>query len=199
MEMDFRPGEFGTYSLRRGDVLLSEASGSPDQVGKPVIWNEEIERCCFQNTVIRLRPTLLDSRYMLIVFKHFYHNGIFAKVATGVGINHLSGRRFGTLAIPVPPAAEQQELISTVEERLSVIEQLGTAMRLQLLRSPQVRQSILKRAFEGRLVPQDPSEEPAQALLERIREARQSRPASGRSRRVRRKSGRKRPQRELFE
>ncbi len=71
LDMEFQPKELESYRLHRGDILLSEASGSPDQVGKPVVWNGEIEDCCFQNTVIRLRPEGMPSEYPLTVFRYF--------------------------------------------------------------------------------------------------------------------------------
>jgi len=54
LDMEFTPKERERYRLRKGDIVLSEASGSPDQVGKPACWNDELPLCCFQNTVIRL-------------------------------------------------------------------------------------------------------------------------------------------------
>ncbi len=83
LEMNFKPVERERYQLRPGDILVSEASGSASQVGKPAIWNGELPLCCFQNTVIRLRSNTVDSRYLLWLFMHFYRNGVFS----------LSGRR----------------------------------------------------------------------------------------------------------
>src|SRR5688500_18949689 len=51
-EMDFTPSEYETYGLRRDDILLGEASGSPDEVGKAAIWRDEFPGACFQNTLI---------------------------------------------------------------------------------------------------------------------------------------------------
>jgi type I restriction enzyme S subunit len=110
MDMDFQPREMESYRLHPGDILLSEASGSPDQVGKPVVWNGEIDDCCFQNTVIRLRPEGLPSDFPLTVFRCFYVNKVFAKVAAGVGINHLSAAKFSALPFPLAPLSEQREI-----------------------------------------------------------------------------------------
>ncbi|MGH9376870.1 MAG: restriction endonuclease subunit S, partial [Terriglobia bacterium] len=71
--------------------------------------------------------------------------------------------------VPVPPPAEQSRIVAEVERRLSVIEELECTVEANLKRASGLRQAILKRAFEGKLVPQDPSDEPASALLERIR------------------------------
>jgi len=66
-EMNFDEEKREVFGLRRGDVVLSEASGSPDQVGKPALWNEELPVCCFQNTVLRFRSMGVSSEYALIV------------------------------------------------------------------------------------------------------------------------------------
>jgi len=75
------------------------------------------------------------------------------------------------LAIPLPPFAEQQRIVTEVERRLSVIDELEMQVGANLRRAERLRQAVLKRAFEGKLVPQDPNDEPASVLLERIRAA----------------------------
>jgi type I restriction enzyme, S subunit len=73
------------------------------------------------------------------------------------------------VAIPLPPLAEQHRIVAEGDRRLSVIDELETVIATNLKRAERLRQSILKRAFEGKLVFQDPSDEPASVLLERIR------------------------------
>ena len=78
------------------------------------------------------------------------------------------------LAIPLPPLAEQRRIVAEVERRLSVVQQAEDTVEASLARAERLRQSILKQAFSGKLVPQDPDDEPASALLERIRAEREA-------------------------
>ena len=73
------------------------------------------------------------------------------------------------MPIPLPPLAEQHRIIAEVERRFSVVQQVEAAVEAGLKRAGRLRQSILKQAFSGKLIPQDPNDEPASALLERIR------------------------------
>ena len=76
--------------------------------------------------------------------------------------------------MPLPPFAEQHRIVAEVDRRLSVIQQAEAAVEANLTRADRLRQSILKQAFSGRLVPQDPNDEPASVLLERIRAEREA-------------------------
>ena len=189
-EMDFNPSEFEIYRLEPRDILLGEASGSPDEVGKPAIWDGQIENCCFQNTLIRVRA------YREIIHYLFYHllsdarSGALRRAARGVGIHHLGAERAASWAVPLPPLAEQRRIVAEVERRLSVVQQAEATVEASLERAERLRQSILKQASSGRLVPpRNPGDEPASALLERIRaerEAKAQASVSGRGRSGRR-------------
>ena len=170
MDMEFKPHEFEQYQLKYGDIVLSEASGSAEQVGKPALWRNQIPNCCFQNTVVRFKSICLSSEYFLVVFKNFYINGVFSKVSTGVGINHLSANKFSAIPVPLPPVEEQEQILQEIESRLSICDQLESTIAENLQKAEALRQSILKQAFEGKLVPQDPNDKPAEKLLERIKQ-----------------------------
>lgn len=172
LEMEFLPRERDAYRLMAGDIVLSEASGSATQVGKPAVWTGAIEDCCFQNTVIRLRPLIIGWRYLLVSFLHYYWSGVFAKTASGVGINHLSAGKFARIVVPMPPLGEQNYIADEVERRLSVVTALEATIETNLKRAEGLRQSILREAFAGRLVAQDPNDESASVRLERIQAAR---------------------------
>src|SRR5262249_18785951 len=91
------------------------------------------------------------------------------------------------MPFPLPPLAEQEQIVAEVETRLSTIAKLEEAIANNLKRAEHARQSILQEAFAGRLVPQNPEDEPASLLLERIREERKKREKAEKVLRVDRK------------
>jgi len=95
-----------------------------------------------------------------------------ARIIHGIGRPRLNQQEIKSLPIPLPSLAEQQRIVAEVERRLSVVAEVEAAVAANLKRAERLRQAILKRAFEGKLVPQDPSDEPASVLLERIRRER---------------------------
>ena len=92
-----------------------------------------------------------------------------AGIVHGVGRPRLNSREIKGISLPLPALAEQRRIVAEVERRLSVIQQTEAAVEASLKRAGRLRQSILKQAFSGRLVPQDPNDEPASVLLDRIR------------------------------
>src|SRR5581483_10464210 len=94
-----------------GDIVLSEASGSASEVGKPAIWRGELDLCCFQNTLIRVRSQGPLPEYLILVLGEAALSGAFAQTALGVGIHHLGATRLSTWPIPLPPLEEQQRIV----------------------------------------------------------------------------------------
>lgn len=173
MEMNFSPEECETYRLGFGDILLNEGQ-SMELVGRPAMYRDEVPGACFTNTLVRFRAKQgVDPSYALKVFLAYLKNGRFQKIATiTVNIAHLGAGRFAEIEFPLPPVEEQAAIIEEVDRHFSVIEAAEKAIDMSLQRAARVRQSILKRAYEGRLVPHDPTDEPADKLLERIRQER---------------------------
>ena len=176
LDMEFRPAELKTYRLHPGDILLSEASGSASEVGKPAIWNGELEDCCVQNTVIRFRPKAVDPKFALVAFQHFARNAVFSRVAKGVGIHHLSADRFASMPFLLPPQKEQRRIVEKIEELFTDLDVGVAALERSRANLKRYRASVLKAAAEGSLTSEwranHPKVEPASKLLERILEER---------------------------
>lgn len=160
------------YRLKYGDVLLSEASGSPMEAGKPAVWKEQIAGACYQKTLLRVRalnPDRLLPEYLRLVFLRDCLTGKFARLAPGVGIVHITAERLVAWTVPLPPTEEQRRIVAETERVESILSRLSSSATEQIAGLARLRQSILKWAFEGKLADQDPNDEPATALLERIR------------------------------
>ena len=175
-EMNFDDADFRTFKLEPGDLLLNEASGTPNEVGKPAIWNGEIEGCCFQNTLLRLRPRELDLKYLYWYCYSAAKSGRFGEAGRGVNIRHLGKRGLAQFPIPVAPTEERGRI---VERLVAQFEQTATfeqSAQVTLNRVALLRRSLLAQAFAGHLVPQNPDDEPASVLLRRIAASRAAKP-----------------------
>ncbi|HEY6527898.1 MAG TPA: restriction endonuclease subunit S [Cellvibrionaceae bacterium] len=169
LKMDFTEREIPIYRLHPGDVLLTEASGSPEHVGRPCIWPETNELYCFQNTVIRFTPVGVKPEFCFELFHAYQKLGKYIDVAAGVGINHLSAGKFSRIPFPLPSANEQDALVRIIHSEKSLILRKLETIEATLKQSEAQRKNILKEAFSGKLVSQDPSDEPASILLEKIK------------------------------
>jgi type I restriction enzyme S subunit len=168
-EMNFSPAEFEVFQLKPGDVLLNEGSGSASEVGKPAIWNGEIEDACFQNTLLRVRPHKYHPRLLRFCFLYIALSGEFIQNTQGVNIIHIGKAGLSKKLIPVPPLSEQEALLAKIEMSFARANRLeAEAVRASALLD-RLEASVLAKAFRGELVPQDAIDEPAAALLDRIR------------------------------
>ncbi|MGW8729147.1 restriction endonuclease subunit S [Streptomyces sp. NPDC055808] len=151
-EMNFTDAEVETYRLLPGDIVLGEASGSPREVGKPALWNGQIDDCCFQNTLIRVRPEPgIEPRYLLLLLRYEALSGSFAQGARGVGIHHLGSAKLASWPIPLPPISEQQRIVEAVEDHLSRLDAADGALAHAKLLTPLQVRSLFTAATEGRV------------------------------------------------
>ena len=185
-QIELFPGELEKLRLATGDLLIVEGNGSPSQIGRMAIWRGAIDDCVHQNHIIRARvyPGAM-SEFVECYWNSPTGTAFVSGVASSTsGLYTLSVAKIGYLPIPLPPLAEQHRIVAGVERQMSVIQQAEATVEVSLKRADRLRQSILKQAFSGQLVPQDPDDEPASVLLERIRaerEASQAKPKPKRS------------------
>jgi type I restriction enzyme, S subunit len=184
-EVELFEGELDRYRLMSGDLLVVEGNGSIEQIGRCALWRDEIANCVHQNHLIRVRP----GPGVLPTFLNAYWNSPTARqrvaeVASSTsGLYTLSTAKVKAVPVPIVPLAEQQRIVSDVERQLSIIDAQLAAIEAAVRRSAALRRSILKLAFTGKLAPQDPSDEPASVLLERIATERAAAPLPSRRRR----------------
>jgi type I restriction enzyme S subunit len=171
-----RPGLVNAdYFIQPGDFLISRAN-TIDLVGAVVIVGALSRTLMLSDKTLRLRTVGGLERWLLWVLRSSHGRREIEGLATG---NQDSMRNIGQASIrrirvPLPPQVEVQRIVEALEEKLSTADDGGELLCASEARCSRLRQSILKWAFEGRLVDQDPTDEPASQLLERIRAERES-------------------------
>jgi type I restriction enzyme, S subunit len=150
-KMNFDKRDFERFKLQPGDVLINEGSGSADEVGKPCIWNGEVKNCCFQNTLIAVRPHATIPEYLYFVLLHAAVSKAFVDEARGVNIHHIGRAGLAQFVIPVPPSEEQQEIVRRIKAAFRAIDKImaETSRAAELL--DRLAQATLAKAFRGEL------------------------------------------------
>jgi len=169
--MPFDEREFEKYKLEPGDILASEGQ-SLERVGQSAIFRGSPEPICFQATLHRFRPAWggPKSEYVQMVFRSHVKTGVFMRIASiTTNIAHLTLGRLKSAPFPLAPEAEQERIARECDRLMSFADAADRQIRNSLARCSRLRQSILKAAFEGQLVDQDPNDEPASELLSRLR------------------------------
>lgn len=158
--------------LKKGDVLFNNTN-SPVLLGKTTYIKHDTN-WAYSNHMTRLRfnTHLLNSAWVAYSLHTLFLKGFFRLNCThhvnqaSINSNFLAWR----VLIPIPPLQEQNKIVEEIERLFSIAEKNEKIIEQSLKQADKLRQSILKQAFEGKLVPQDPSDEPASILLERIKE-----------------------------
>lgn len=148
-QMKIEETEESRYSLNQGDLVVCEG-GEP---GRCAIWKGENGVMFIQKALHRIRFT----KSYLPAFAYYYLTYAVPlerviKHFTGTTIKHLTGTGLGKVQFPICSLAEQQEIVSQLEEKLSIIEQNEKEIEDALIKTELLRQSILKKAFSGRLL-----------------------------------------------
>lgn len=161
-EMNFDDTDFEKYRLEPGDLLLNEA-WNPGGASLPVIWDGELEDCCFQNTLFRLRPVgvLLDYLYWYCYFAACTDQ--FAEASRGVTIRHLGKRGLTRFPIPIVPVEEQRRIVDVVEEHLSRLDAADAGLHASREKLDQIERSILHKALTPPRTPNDDMPAPGNA------------------------------------
>jgi type I restriction enzyme S subunit len=155
--------------LLPGDLLFNEG-GDRDKLGRGWIWEGQVPECIHQNHVFRARLFLPQMQPRFVSWcGNSYGQLWFMKAGKqSVNLASINLTVLRSFPVPLPPLSEQEAIIEAVEEQLSVIEHMEADLGVKLKSAQALEQSILRHAFTGQLVSQDPIDEPASSLLERI-------------------------------
>ncbi|MBM3240237.1 hypothetical protein FJZ31_28475 [Candidatus Poribacteria bacterium] len=108
-----------------------------------------------------------------IPYKYFYYwlsKIDLITLSDGSNVPQINHKAIEPLPFPLPPLSEQHKIVEEIERRLSVTDKIESVIETEIKRAERLRQSILKQAFSGKLVPQNPNDEPASILLEKIKQ-----------------------------
>ena len=174
------------WEIKPGDLLLSRAN-TTDYVGASVLVGGTRDRLLLSDKSMRIHPRAdVDARWLNLALGAPEVRRQISAMATGTSdsMRNISQDKVRTVRVRAPGLEDQRRIAAEVERRLSVVDAISGAIRAAQLHSRALRRSILERAFRGELVPQDPSDEPASVLLERIRVERAAQPGPRRGRRA---------------
>ena len=139
--------------LKPNDLLFVEGNGSKSQIGRVAIWDGSIENCLHQNHIIKGRPNgLMLPKYALYYLISNSGRQQILKVASSTsGLYTLSTNKVRNLEVPYCSIEKQKDTINLIESRLSVCKNIERTVDEALQQVEAMRQSILKKAFEGEL------------------------------------------------
>lgn len=175
------------YLVQTGDILVSRGNGSKDLVGRGGLIGLVPGKMAYPDTMIRIRPQTesLTPDYLTAIWNSQLVRGQIESAArTTAGIWKISQGDLESLQLPVPDIDEQAEISGRVEQLFTFADQLEARLADARQRVDALTQSILAKAFRGELVPQDPNDEPASVLLERIAAQRAADPKPKRGRKA---------------
>ncbi len=180
--------EIAQYRLHDGDVLFNRTN-SPELVGKTAIYKGE-RPAVFAGYLIRVNHirAVVDAQYLnLFLNSHVARQHGNSVKTDGVNQSNINGAKLSDYPFPYCSIKEQCEIASILEKTFSLLDETEANIVQELQKADALRQSILKKAFSGQLVAQDPRDEPASVLLDRIRAEREQAAKNNHSKKTKRK------------
>ena len=163
---DFDEEKVSSYILRDGDIVFARTGAT---VGKSYLINGLSQKAIYASYLIRVQTyDLILPEYIKLFFESGYYWQQIQLNSVGIGQPNVNGTILGNLNLPLPPYVEQKRIVAEIERWLSFIDIIeGEKRDLQTI-IKQAKSKILDLAIHGKLVPQDPKDEPALELLKRI-------------------------------
>ena len=155
------------YSLEKNDLLFNRTNSS-EWVGKTAIYKEE-QPAIYAGYLIRIKPLLISPDYLNTVMNSGYYRDWCYDVKTdAVNQSNINAQKLSQLMIPIPPLKEQERIVAEMDKWISLIDIVKNGKGDLLTVIKQAKSKILDLAIHGKLVPQDPNDEPPIELLKRI-------------------------------
>jgi type I restriction enzyme, S subunit len=172
----------GRYSLRESDLVVNRVN-SPSHLGKCMVVDRTVAGALFESNMMRFRvQDRLSPSYLELYLRcEVGRRNLTSNAKHAVNQASINQRDVAATPVPVPPIAEQAEIVDRAARAMLDASEVAGALARSELQAAALRQSILKAAFSGHLVPQDPTDEPASALLARLAGAPSTTPAAKRS------------------
>lgn len=144
-EMDFSENEEDKFRLKVGDVLVCEGG----QPGRAAIWAGEIERCCYQKSLHRLRPIgdAVDARFLLYRLWLGSLRGEFVDDQSATTIAHLPAVRLASLRVRLPKIAEQRRLAAAIQAEIIALNAIEASVRIQEAAVSELSAALIRRAM----------------------------------------------------
>jgi type I restriction enzyme S subunit len=160
------------YVLKSGDLLIVRGNGSIHLVGRAGLVTKDADDVAYPDTLIRARVgsnALLHELLAYLWDAPSVRTHLEGRAKTTAGIHKVNQTDLGETPLPLPPLAEQARILEEIDRLLSVSNATSEQVAFASARAERLRQAVLKWAFEGKLVDQDSTDEPAHVLLGRIR------------------------------
>jgi type I restriction enzyme S subunit len=152
---NFTAEEKEKLKLKEGDVLIIRSNGSLNLLGRSAIVTKEFANYCFAGYLIRLRlkSNLVLPKYLNYFFQSGYiRKQIEKKAKSTSGVHNINSKEISSMELIIYPIKEQKQIVQQIESRFSVIDKMEEIVDDSLLKAEQLRKSILKSAFEGKLI-----------------------------------------------
>lgn len=158
------------YYIKKNDFILSRAN-TIELVGACVIAQKVTKAIMLSDKTLRINFTGIDQKYVLQYLRSHYGRNEIMERSTGnqESMRNIGQDRIRSIVIPVCSSTEMDLINNNVNKQLEAVLLLSKEIDIQILKTETLRQSILKKAFSGKLAPQDPNDEPASELLARIK------------------------------
>lgn len=152
-EIGVKENEVDKVLLKKDDLLFVEGNGSKEQIGRVAVWNGKIKNCLHQNHIIKARTfgNMIPQYAMYYFMSQMGREQILDVASSTSGLYTLSSNKIRNLSLPNCSLSEQQRIVNEIENKLSLCSNLSESIEMGLQQADALRQSILKKAFEGEL------------------------------------------------